>query len=183
MGWISWRENTGSRTAWKACCSVALVVNMAWYFYAAGSSSLWICGMVFLAKAMTEIWGQDTPTWVCPSSMCLFLLVYIVGIPWVLATYALCNHISDIQFPYRDIVGVLLNVLGSAFSLTYELHRFWWKAKDVNKGKLFTIGLASLCIHPNYFGDLFTYTGWALASGSVYCLQLPLTLMWMFQFV
>ena len=62
----------------------------------------------------------------------------------------------------------------STYSLGYETHRFWWKAKPENKGKLHTSGLAAYCIHPNYFGDLFTYTGWAIVSGTMCNLQIVL---------
>ena len=50
--------------------------------------------------------------------------------------------------------------------LGYELHRFAFKARPQNKGRLHTEQLASLSIHPNYFGDLFMFTGMALVIGN-----------------
>lgn len=181
--WISWRGNSENRTPWKAVCSVLLLGQMAAYFYLVASSvALCFMGIVFLAKLLIEIWGQHTPTWACPGTWCLFFVIWFMGFPWLLSTFAYCTKTTDIQFPHRDIVATGLYVFGSMFSLSYEVHRFYWKAKDENKGKLFTSGLASLCIHPNYFGDLFTYTGWALAAGTVYALQVSLMQVWMFSF-
>ena len=68
-------------------------------------------------------------------------------------------HKPDIHFLHRDIVGFVLFAFGSSYSLWYEVHRFQWKKDPNNKGKLHTIGLAKYCIHPNYLGDICTYTG------------------------
>ena len=38
----------------------------------------------------------------------------------------------------------------------------------------FCIEHALRCIHPNYLGDLFTYTGWALACGTTCALSIPI---------
>lgn len=91
------------------------------------------------------------------------LIVFYPLIPTVAYTFG-CIMTSDIHFQGRDLVALLLYFGGSCFSLTYEVGRFRWKALPENKGRLHTVGLAAWCIHPNYFGDLFTYTGWALAS-------------------
>jgi len=70
------------------------------------------------------------------------------------------------DFPHRETAGLALYLFGSSYSLGYEVHRFRWKARPENQGKLHTVGLATYCIHPNYFGDLFTYGGWGLACGT-----------------
>lgn len=154
---------------------------MTWYFYCVQSSvALWICGIVFLVKVLIEIWGQDTPTWACPGNPWMFLLMYTLGWPYALATLGYCHESVAIVFPYRDVVAVIIYLFGSAYSLGYEVHRFRWKATLDNKGKLYTIGLGQYCMHPNYFGDLFTYSGWALASGTIYAFSLVLTSLWYF---
>lgn len=80
----------------------------------------------------------------------------------------------------RDLLGLALYLGGSCYSLAYEVGRFQWKAKPENKGKLHTVGLAAWCIHPNYFGDLFTYTGWGLACGTTCALSIPIMMIWTF---
>lgn len=154
---------------------------MSVYFYLVGSSpTLCLIGAVFLIKLLIETWAQHTPTWVCPGTWLLFTLVYGTGFPYVISTFAYCRKTTDIQFPYRDAVAISLYLFGSAFSLSYEVQRFLWKAREENKGKLHTVGLAALCVHPNYFGDLFTYTGWALAAGTMYSMQLTFFMIFAF---
>jgi len=169
QNWVGWRGLESNRTAYKSACSLCLIAIMsAVYFPKVGFvTPLGVTGSVFAAKLSIETWGQDTPTWACPGSLTLFFLVYALGLPGILWTFAYCTH-ADIELPYRDALGVVLFLFGSGYSLSYEMHRFWWKARPENKGKLHTIGLAALSIHPNYFGDFFAYTGWALVSGS-YC--------------
>merc|ERR1712137_484646 len=94
--------------------------------------------------------------------------------------YGYCTQSEDITFPFHSVLGLALFFFGSTYALSYEVHRFWWKAKFENKGKLHTTYLAALSIHPNYFGDLFTYAGWALVSGTVFALQVPFWLPMLF---
>ncbi|CAK9079044.1 unnamed protein product [Durusdinium trenchii] len=80
-------------------------------------------------------------------------------------------------------LGLALYLGGSFYSLAYEVGRFRWKARPENKGKLHTVGLASWCIHPNYFGDLFTYTGWGLAAGTTCAVSVPVLMFFTFVLV
>ena len=170
--WTNWRSSIGGRQTWKAVCSVMLVSNCAWYLSAVlDSMTLLTIGTIFMLKLLTEIWGQDTPTWACPGGWQLFIVVYIVGIPSIVYLMGFCR-VQDVDFPFREPVALALYLFGSAYSLSYEVHRFLWKARAENKGRLHTVGHARLCMHPNYFGDLFTYTGWALAVGTRCALSL-----------
>ena len=81
-------------------------------------------------------------------------------------------RIVDLEMPYREYIGLAMYLFGSSYSLGYELHRFAWKARPENKGRLHTVGLAAYHIHPNYFGDLFTYGGWGLAAGTACALSI-----------
>ena len=210
--WLGWRKAPrGNRTIWKIVCSVSLLASLYFFYWAEIGffTPLGIMGIVLMVKGLIEIWGQETPTFICPGTFTLFFLTYGLGLPGVFWQYANCTNV-DIAFPtslkyvcqkivvpfsimvgegkltegealttkceleFFQWVGIALNIFGSVYSLSYEMHRFWWKAKPENKGKLHTTGLAALSIHPNYFGDLFTYTGWGLVSGT-WCTQaLPL---------
>jgi protein-S-isoprenylcysteine O-methyltransferase Ste14 len=164
--WTSWRGSLGSRTAWKSVCSLCLISYTMYYSsLVLDSVVMMIIGGVWCAKLLCEIWGQETPTWACPNGPGLFVLVYVFGLPSFAWMFGSCR-VVDIEMPQRELVGLALYLFGSTCSLGHELHRFNWKAKPENKGKLHTVGLAAYCIHPNYFGDLFTYSGWALASGT-----------------
>ena len=164
--WVNWRGSKGKRTAWKAACTVLLLTYIGWFVTLVSDSLVQqTIGVVFASKLLIEAWGQDTPTWVVPGTVQLFVIVYVVGIPSIVGLYGYCREV-DVDIPYRELLGLALYLFGSTYSLSYELHRFWWKAKPENKGKLHTTGLARFCIHPNYFGDLFTYFGWGLAAGT-----------------
>lgn len=166
---LSWRSNTGDRELYKALSSAGLAVNIGVYLYLRSEfPAMTLIGVLYFLKNMVAIWGQDTPTWLVPGSPAFFVLIYLVGIPsalWMLVGCpASCD--STLDFPHRDVVAVAMFVFGLSFSFVYEFGRFRWKKRPENKGRLHTVGLAALCVHPNYFGDLFTYNGWALAGGT-----------------
>lgn len=173
-GWTQWRGKGGEhRTVRKAVCSALQACYVAAYTaQVSDSTALTVIGAVFLAKLLVETWGQSTPTWVCPASMPLFLAVYVLGLPSVLYMYATCR-VVDVEFAHREAVALALYLIGTVFSLSHEVHRFRWKARPENTGRLHTTGLARLCAHPNYFGDFFTYTGWGLAAGTMCATSLP----------
>jgi protein-S-isoprenylcysteine O-methyltransferase Ste14 len=147
------------------------------------SPALVFVGAVFALKLLIEIWGQQTPTWAAPGTFAMLFLVYGLGIPSFVLFYAYCREV-DVHVPYREPLGIFLNLFGSAYSLSYEIHRFWWKAQPENKGRLHTTGLARYCIHPNYFGDFFTYTGWGLVAGTQCAMSVaPAAFFWLTLFV
>eukprot|EP01006_Ploeotia_vitrea_P054761 TRINITY_DN67923_c2_g1_i1.p1 TRINITY_DN67923_c2_g1~~TRINITY_DN67923_c2_g1_i1.p1 ORF type:complete len:250 (+),score=-7.32 TRINITY_DN67923_c2_g1_i1:45-794(+) len=69
---------------------------------------------------------------------------------------------SDVGF----LVALVMYIVGSVFNTLSELQRTWYKAKPCNKGKLYTGGLYAWSRHPNYFGDVVLFSGWALLTGS-----------------
>jgi len=154
-----------------------------YFYYVADSLALVVIGAAFVVKALVEIWGQETPTWLCPGNVCQLLFIYVVGLPTIVSMMGYCRMATDINFRGRDILGLLLYFGGSAYSLAYEVSRFRWKARPENKGKLHTVGQAAYCIHPNYFGDLFTYTGWGLAVGTSCTVSLPIAMVPIFVFL
>jgi steroid 5-alpha reductase family enzyme len=149
-------------------------------------------GAVTLIKMLIETWGQDTPNWVCPGrtfecGIAMFFVIYFMIFPAIIYADGICTSNQDIppdlftSVPWlRDAVGTALFLFGYTYSLSYEIGRFRWKARSENKGKLHTIDLAKYCIHPNYFGDLFTYTGWAMCAGTSCALSAPVTMVWSF---
>ena len=167
--WTAWRENSlDNRTMWKAMSSALLLANCAWYLIAVCESPvLMFMGGTFLVKLLIEIWAQHTPTWMAPSTWPLLIGMHVLALPGLTRMFGQCR-IEDVAFPYRELVALALYCIGSTYSLAYEIHRFWWKAQPENEGRLHTTGLARFCIHPNYFGDFFTYLGWGMATGT-YC--------------
>lgn len=157
--------------------------------FASSSVILALLGCISAVKFLTEIWGQDTSNWVCPSGILMFVVVYFGIFVFLIYTFGICRYGQDIlngdgtSVHARNLLGFALFLFGSAYSLTYEVRRFRWKKNPANKGRLHTIELASLCVHPNYFGDLFTYSGWALVSGTSCAFSAPVGMVWGFQYL
>lgn len=179
--WLNWRMTESNRLAWKIVCTLCLCGDFALLVYLLRHFPLLLLfSGLTMSKFLIEAWGQNTPTWVVPGSLTLFVLMYCVGFPSLFYYMGSCTRNQDITFPYRDLVGAAFFFFGSTFALSYEVGRFRWKKQEENKGKLHTVGLAAFCIHPNYFGDLFTYSGWAICSGTRCLLSMPFAMTWMF---
>jgi protein-S-isoprenylcysteine O-methyltransferase Ste14 len=171
----SWRSNTGNRQCYKACATIGLVANVGVYCYIQWDlPMLVLIAILWFLKNMVAIWGQDTPTCLVPGSPLFACIVYVFAVPSAMYMLSACRGNGAISFPYRDAISLALFVFGTVYAFAYEFGRFQWKKLPENKGRCHTVGLASLCIHPNYFGDLFTYNGWALASGSTCAFGLTL---------
>lgn len=201
---LSWRaypddDDLASRWRWKLFCSVCLVAELSGYLYVAYKIAenpfLAFMGATAAIKFLIEIWGQDTPTWVCPGGPVMFFVIYFLIFPGVIYTDGICTQQPDLQLrwgqqhelhilgqPLHRWFGLFLYVFGSVYALSYEVGRFRWKKRDENRGRLHTIGLARYCIHPNYFGDLFTYSGWGLAAGTSCALSMPIGMIVSFVF-
>ena len=78
--WVQWRRPAGSssstdRLPWQSGCTVLFLLEMSSYFYfVLESPVLLVMGGVFVVKVLVEIWGQTTPTWLCPGTLCLLLV-------------------------------------------------------------------------------------------------------------
>jgi protein-S-isoprenylcysteine O-methyltransferase Ste14 len=185
---ISWRGTGSNRRLWKMFCSLCLIALFAIYIMIVLQFPLLILfGSLTILKMLIETWGQDTPNWVCPGGVFMFLVIYVLILPFIIYADGVCTSNQDIPpdlfttVPWmKDALGTVLFFFGYTYSLSYEVGRFKWKAKEENKGKLHTIGLARFCIHPNYFGDLFTYTGWGLCAGTSCALSGPVYMVWSF---
>ena len=178
--WTGWRTTSlDNRLMWKVLSSLLLLAYCMWYCHMVmGSPVLTFMGGIFLVKLLIEIWCQHTPTWIAPSTWPLLLGVHALLFPWLVRMFGKCRA-GGVSLPYREIVALALYCFGSGYSLSYELHRFWWKSRPENAGKLHTTGLARFCIHPNYFGDIFTLLGWGMASGTLCAMSMaPMSLHW-----
>lgn len=61
--------------------------------------------------------------------------------------------------------GVVLFLLGSWMNTWAEYARHQWRQRPENRGRLYTAGLFRLCRHPNYLGDLISFSGLAFIVG------------------
>lgn len=101
--------------------------------------------------------------------------LYLVGFP-------LLARSASVSFGALELAGVGLFVVGSFLNTFSELQRHRWKARDDNRGKLYTRGLFAASIHINYFGDLMWVTGYACVTHNVYAFLIPAFLFAFFYF-
>jgi protein-S-isoprenylcysteine O-methyltransferase Ste14 len=63
-----------------------------------------------------------------------------------------------------DVVAVVLFLTGSSLTTGSELQRHLWKRRPEHQGQLYTGGLFRWARHINYFGELVSWSGYALLA-------------------
>lgn len=81
-----------------------------------------------------------------------------------------------------DVAAIVLFVFGSCLNTGSELQRKKFKDQPPNQGKLYTQGLFRFARHINYFGDVLWVTAWAVVTGNIWALMMPLFLTALFIF-
>jgi hypothetical protein len=118
-----WRGGFGSRRVWKAVCTVVLTAEFAGFLYVVHQRSVWgragdkddksynlptaeasvanfAIFLVTFLKYLVEIWGQETPTWVCPGTFLMFFIIYGLIFPGVAYSFGYCTQDCDVQRAY-----------------------------------------------------------------------------------
>ncbi len=80
-------------------------------------------------------------------------------------------------------IGMILFVAGSWTNSSAEYARYLWKQRPENRGKLYTQGLFRYSRHPNYLGDLLSFSGLCLITGRWVTAIIPLLMLAGFVFV
>lgn len=75
--------------------------------------------------------------------------------------------------PPVTVLAVALFVIGSWLNTASEYQRFLWKRRPENRGRAHTGGLFRYAAHINYFGDTVMFSGYALATGSLWAFAIP----------
>ena len=97
-------------------------------------------------------------------------------VPWILSIYLLLSIAggrNSVPFGALDWVGGVLFVLGSWMNTYAEYARHVWKRQTENRGRLYTLGLFRYARHPNYLGDLISFSGLCLVSGRWITVVIP----------
>lgn len=101
-------------------------------------------------------------------------------VPWMLCIYALLAATGGLNpgpFGVTGFVGILLFVLGSWINSYAEYARHVWKLRPENRGRLYTEGLFRYSRHPNYFGDLTSFSGLCLMAGAWVTVTIPVLML------
>jgi steroid 5-alpha reductase family enzyme len=67
---------------------------------------------------------------------------------------------------WQDVLAVVVYVLGTIIHFWADLQKKRFKAKPEMKGLLLDQGLWRYSRHPNHFGDLLVYIGWAVFAAN-----------------
>jgi protein-S-isoprenylcysteine O-methyltransferase Ste14 len=97
--------------------------------------------------------------------------------------FALLGVGEEKPLDWLDVIGIALFVLGSFLNTGSEIQRYFFKQDPAHKGVLYTGGLFSLARHINYFGDCLWVTAWAILTGNIWSIFMPILITAMFLFV
>jgi protein-S-isoprenylcysteine O-methyltransferase Ste14 len=122
---------------------------------------------VFLRRAVAWSEAAAIVTWI--------LLIYLI------LTFAAATNPAS--FSSAGAAGCLLFALGSWMNSFAEYTRHVWKERPGNRGRLYTLGLFRYSRHPNYLGDLISFSGLCLITGRWATLAIPLVMLGGFVFV
>jgi isoprenylcysteine carboxyl methyltransferase (ICMT) family protein YpbQ len=99
---------------------------------------------------------------------------------WMLCIYLLLG-ISGGTDPeplgVAAVIGVILFLFGSWMNSYAEYARHVWKRLPENRGRLYTQGLFQYSRHPNYLGDLISFSGICPISGAWVTAVIPVLML------
>jgi protein-S-isoprenylcysteine O-methyltransferase Ste14 len=100
--------------------------------------------------------------------------------PWVLVIYlsfAIAGGTNGAPFGASGAIGILFFAVGSWVNSYAEYARHVWKQHPENHGRLYTSGLFRYSRHPNYLGDLISFSGLCLIADRWATIAVPLTML------
>jgi protein-S-isoprenylcysteine O-methyltransferase Ste14 len=149
--WFGWAWTPGDTTR-RLCLAVMLSA----YFV-----RLLFTQFVFLKRAV----GWAEVSFVVPWVLCIYLLFAIAG----------GTNPSPTGVP--STIGAVVFVCGSWMNSYAEYARHAWKRHPENRGRLYTLGLFRYSRHPNYLGDLVSFSGLCLIAGRWVTIAIPLIML------
>lgn len=156
-GWLGWIWRPGDSVR-RVCLAVALSI----YYI-----RILFTEFVFLKRGVS--WSEVFT--ITPWLLCIYLLLACVG------------GRNSTAMGISGAIGVVLFVVGSWVNSYAEYTRHLWKQRPENHGRLYTERLFRLSRHPNYFGDLISFSGLCLISGSWVTTPIPLLMLAGFVFL
>ena len=155
--WFGWGWRAGDDTR-RLCLAFALSI-----YYV----RLLFTQFMFLERAIGWSEACTIATWV----FCIYLVFAISG--------GMNPALPDAAI----VAGLALFAFGSWINSYAEYARYVWKQRPENRGKLFTLGLFRYSRHPNYLGDLISFSGLCLISGRLFTIAIPSIMLAGFVFV
>lgn len=107
-------------------------------------------------------------------------------VPWILCIdvlLAIAGGVNRVPAGAATAIGGALFAIGSWMNTYAEHQRNTWKQQPANRDRLYTQGLFRLSRHPNYFGDVLSFSGLCLISGAWITALIPVLMLAGFVFV
>lgn len=144
-----WNPGDAAR---RICLAVALSI----YF-----ARLLFTQFVFLKRAVS--WSEAAM--IAPWVFCIYLLLTLAG------------GTNPAHLGIAGALGVILFLAGSWINSYAEYARHKWKQFPENRGHLYTLGFFRYSRHPNYLGDLISFSGLCLIAGRWITVIVPLIML------
>ncbi len=156
-GWFGWTWRPGDLVR-RACLAAALSI-----YYV----RILFTEFVFLKRGVS--WSEVFT--IAPWMFCIYVLVAATGG-------------QDVRvLGMTGAIGVALFAAGSWMNCAAEHSRHVWKQRPENRARLYTQGLFRHLRHPNYFGDLISFSGLCFVSAAWVTAVIPVLMLVGFVFV
>jgi protein-S-isoprenylcysteine O-methyltransferase Ste14 len=164
VGWLLLGGGLGAVAAWRRAFWPEASTLREWFLFA--------CALIYFLRVSFTVfylikrkmgWGEA-----------LLVALWVSGIHILFAYFGGRNPGG---LGWAEWAGVILYTTGSFLNTGSETQRKWWKERPENKGRLYMGGLFRYATHINYFGDELLFTGYALLTGIVGMLIVPLVMM------
>lgn len=138
-GWFGWHWPLGdpARRLWLATVFSVYYIRILFTWYA------------FLKRGMSWSEAFAIAIWI------LFIYLFL----------AIAGGTNPIAWSAATSIGLALFVVGSWMNTYAEYSRNVWKQRPANQGRLYTEGLFRYTRHPNYLGDLLSFSGFCFIAG------------------
>jgi steroid 5-alpha reductase family enzyme len=106
--------------------------------------------------------------------------------PWLLIIvllFGIAGGTNMMALGMTAAIGAIFFAVGSWVNSYAEYTRHVWKQRPENRGRLYTEGLFRYSRHPNYLGDLMSFSGLCMISGAWVTAIVPLLMLAGFVFV
>lgn len=131
------------------------------------------CGAGFIARVLLQmaVFWRRSISWVE-----VFAETGII-IPVSLASMAFgAAQRCGAPLSFVEVLGLLVFLLGTFINVWPEYTRHVWKLDPTNAGHLYVGGLFAVCRHINYFGEVLSFVGFAMATSTWWNLWIPLVM-------
>jgi steroid 5-alpha reductase family enzyme len=115
--------------------------------------------------------GKDKRFTVMKTKFTWFLMTWTLGGLWVLVTMAagLAAITSDTAVPLGGLAytGIFLWVAGMVIEVMADTQKTNFRKIPENRDRFITSGIWAWSRHPNYFGEIIEWLGWAILTWSI----------------